>query len=555
MEVHGYVGPDDDPDKYRLVRKVGRGGEAELWEADLSLSGGRERVAVKILHADLATDAATWRARWQEQVDTLQQIRHSGVVSVHCSFEGARVHQPSQADRRDRALYLVMSWVDGQNLKHWRAQHTRPEDHVEVFRYLAQVADVLDWLHSGRAISSGRPVLHCDITPSNGIISPDGTVVLVDFGLVRIAQHVTKVPRGTPGYCAPEVGIGEYSPATDRYAFGGLAFYLLTGSNPPTNPRRQIDELAAAAGSDGNPARLDQLAQIFADDPDSRPTAREWLRLLRCDETTVVTRGPMRSLAAGVAIRPGGSGIATHHRVRRGRPATVAVRPRRGRRRLWIVATTTAVAGAALILGLTTAAPPRTPAATIPEGFLVYEAMLKTEPDEESGQWFEFDLNNNLIAAVTAPCQPPDASEVSHSDARSVKYFVWAGNQFRGFTETLIVYPDEHTAKRVVAEQRDAVDACPSITDLSGNLKRISQQAVEIGDEAMRVSEVGFGPSGQPMLGGTRSLVVRRGVAVLFYNDTKLWKPTASPEDFAQMEEDAGYLVEKMCIFDPDCRA
>jgi serine/threonine protein kinase len=278
-----FIGPSDDPDKYRLRRQVGHGGEAELWQADLHLVGGREPVAVKILNSEHGTAAAMWQRRWADQVDLLRLIHHPAVVGVHCHFEGAKMHAASRADPASRCLCLVMNWVDGPTLRDWVVDHHAPKHRTEAMRYLGQVAAVLDHLHSGRATPSGRAVIHGDISPSNVIINPDGQAVLVDFGLFRIARHVSMVGAGTEGYCAPEVSrAGEYSPASDRYAFGGL---------------------------------IDQLARIFSDDPAQRPPAGQWLRLLRMHSTAAVS-------SHGVAAQPGGS---AHRQRRLTAPAAAAV--------------------------------------------------------------------------------------------------------------------------------------------------------------------------------------------------------------------------------------
>jgi serine/threonine protein kinase len=284
-----FIGPDDEPDKYRLLRQVGVGGEAELWEADLAFAGERERAAVKILRAGHAVEVERWRERWAEQAELLRLIRHPGVVGVHSYFEGARMHLFGQADPHDRALYLVMNWVDGQSLLQWVPQHTRPEDRWDALRYLGQVAAVLDWLHSGRATSSKRPVVHGDISPANVIINPDGQAVVVDFGLFRMVRHVTVAPAGTHGYCAPEVlRSGEYSPASDQYAFGGLAYYVLTGNHPPTDRAELHAGLAIIAGSSDQRITVEDLAVIFAEDPDARPPAGEWIGALQMQSSTVL---------------------------------------------------------------------------------------------------------------------------------------------------------------------------------------------------------------------------------------------------------------------------
>ncbi len=94
---HFFVGPEDEPNKYRLLRHVGGGGEAVLWEADLAFAGDRERVAVKILRVEHAEEVARWRERWADQAELLGFIRHPGVVGVHAHFEGAQMHLPGQA--------------------------------------------------------------------------------------------------------------------------------------------------------------------------------------------------------------------------------------------------------------------------------------------------------------------------------------------------------------------------------------------------------------------------------------------------------------------------
>jgi eukaryotic-like serine/threonine-protein kinase len=292
------VGPYDAPDTYRLRRQVGNGGEAVLWEADVDLSGERERVAVKILHEHHGLDLARWQERWAEQARLLKLASHPAVVGVHEHFAGPAMHRPGAADPASRALYLVMNWVEGQNLGEWVVRNRRPEDRLEGLRYLTQVAGVLDWLHSGRVASSGRPVVHGDISPGNVVVNRDGQAVLVDFGLVKIDRHVTTTPTGTPGYRAPELlRHGEYTPASDRYAFGALAYYVLSGENPPEDPQ------ALAAGLGRLPesvpvAASAELGRIVAENPDDRPPAGEWMRQLRLHSSTAsVVAGGLPPLA------------------------------------------------------------------------------------------------------------------------------------------------------------------------------------------------------------------------------------------------------------------
>jgi serine/threonine protein kinase len=308
------VGTDEDPDRYRLRRQVGDGGEAELWEAETA-APERERVAVKVLPPG-PTDDPQWRERWAEQVELLRSVRHPGVARVRDAFEGARMHPPGLADPQEPARYLVSDWVDGEDLRSWVPRHRSPDDLDPALRLLGQVAAVLDALHSGQASRSGRPVVHGDLGPGNVIVDPAGQAVLVDFGVSRVAGRVAAAPAGTRGYCAPEVAQrGEYGPAADRYAFGGLAYYVLTGTHPPVDPRL-AGGLAGIEALADEPVTQDELAAIFDPDPDRRPAAGDWLRRLRRQASTGAAlavptdaprpaRRPRRArfvVAAGVAL-------------------------------------------------------------------------------------------------------------------------------------------------------------------------------------------------------------------------------------------------------------
>lgn len=287
-----YVGPDTEPDKYRLVQLVAGGGEAELWRAVTPVHGAWEQVAVKVLSDAHDAGSDRWRRRWAEQVDLLRLIHHPGVVGVHQYFEGTVMHRAGQPGD-GRRLYLVMNWVSGDNLADWRVLHTSPRDQVDGIRYLLQVADVLTWLHRGQGTHSGRPVVHGDLTPANVIVNDDGQVVLVDFGLVRVARddRTPQVAEGTRGYCAPEViASGSYSPASDRYAFGALTVFMITGVHPPESAQEIYTLLAADPVVGGSPDLLRHLMAMFDPQPELRPEPDEWIRGLRGQTTSALSR-------------------------------------------------------------------------------------------------------------------------------------------------------------------------------------------------------------------------------------------------------------------------
>ncbi|WP_405997219.1 protein kinase domain-containing protein [Streptomyces sp. NBC_00829] len=311
-----HVGPDGASDRYRLLRSIGRGGEAVLYLAEIELAGATEPVVVKVLDSRKTLSPEEFgriSAKWSEQAELLRFVHRLGVVGVREHFEGSVAHGKGEA-RSDsgRALYLVMNHVDGTDLQDWRAdrQVQTPAERREAMRCLEQLAEVLDHLHSGMATPSGRVVVHGDLSPGNVMIDTDGQATLVDFGLSKLAaDHRTAEIWFTPGYAAPEVFSGARNPSTDRYAFGAIAYFLLSGDTPAP----QANELRAAFlalpffARSGAPdlEHENRIAAIFSPDPLQRPTAlTTWVRDLRRIVGTTTTAAPALHSAATVHRTP-----------------------------------------------------------------------------------------------------------------------------------------------------------------------------------------------------------------------------------------------------------
>lgn len=317
------IGPETEPDRYRLVRSIGRGGEALLYLAELELAGETEPVVLKIFDtAATVTEEQFTRIgrRWKEQAELLRFVHRPGVVGVREYFEAQPVHRSGEvAAVSGRALVLVLNYVDGLDLRDWRAGHdfASAQDWREVASVLAQLAETLDFLHSGLATPSRRLVVHGDLSPGNVMVDDRGRTTLVDFGLSKLtAEGSTAQVWFTPGYAAPEVFEGKRTPATDRYAFGGIAYFLLSGQAPPIAP----DQLAQALGGLPQFAALPadtraRLCAIAAADPDRRPgELSSWVAELRraVELTPSSEQGTLRAVpsAAGpygeLAVSPYG---------------------------------------------------------------------------------------------------------------------------------------------------------------------------------------------------------------------------------------------------------
>jgi serine/threonine-protein kinase len=205
-------------DRYRLDEPIATGGMGEVWRAtDVTL--GRA-VAVKVLRASLLPDAA-FDARFRAEARTLAALSHPNVVNIYDYG-----HSPVPDGD---AVFLVMAHVDGQPLSA-RIAATGGLPVGETLAVLAQAADALHAAH-------GNGIVHRDVKPANLLVRPDGTVVLVDFGVARspalTSASTGNQVLGTALYMAPEQASGRpVSPATDIYALGAVGYHCLVGHPP-----------------------------------------------------------------------------------------------------------------------------------------------------------------------------------------------------------------------------------------------------------------------------------------------------------------------------------
>ncbi|WP_328942401.1 protein kinase [Streptomyces sp. NBC_00250] len=298
-----HIGPDSTPDRYRLLRSIGRGGEAVLYLAEIELAGGAEPVVVKVLDSKTTITPEVFERisqKWNEQAELLRFVHRPGVVGVREHFQGPPIHRPGESGTiTGRALVLVMNHVDGLDLRDWRAERTlaTPGERREVMRTLEQLADVLDWLHSGKATPSGRTVVHGDLSPGNVMVDEHGQATLVDFGLSKLtADHQTAEVWFTPGYAAPEIFEGKRTPGTDRYAFGAIAYFLLSGQSPPTAPEQLVSALGALPQIAGLPAeQRERVLSIAAADAGRRPLSLSaWVKDVRHGVVSTTTSRPAK---------------------------------------------------------------------------------------------------------------------------------------------------------------------------------------------------------------------------------------------------------------------
>lgn len=212
--------------RYRIQHKIGGGGMGEVYLAEDTRLPGRQCAIKRMSPAQLAPRDRNWIINaFQQEAQMLANLRHEGLTSVTDFF----------AERGD--WYLVMDYVKGETLEKRleRARKGRlPLD--EVLNITRQLCDVLEYLHE-----QNPTVVFRDLKPANVMLTPEGKVKLIDFGIARFfkpGQTKDTMNLGTPGYAAPELygGLGQSAPPTDIYGLGVLMHQMVTGHDPTTNP-------------------------------------------------------------------------------------------------------------------------------------------------------------------------------------------------------------------------------------------------------------------------------------------------------------------------------
>ncbi|MEE6258492.1 protein kinase [Plantactinospora sonchi] len=219
-------------DRYLLNDRVATGGMGEVWSATDTLL--RRRVAVKVLLPALISDTE-FITRFRTEARLMAALRHPGIVQVYDYGENAPV------DGGHRVDYLVMEYLEGVPL----SKRIKAAGRLGVAETLSVVAQAAQALHVAHQAS----IVHRDVKPSNLLVQPDGSIVLVDFGVARSANITgitgSNVVLGTAHYMAPEQISGRpVSAATDIYALGALAYCCLTGRPPftGTNPLHVVSQ-------------------------------------------------------------------------------------------------------------------------------------------------------------------------------------------------------------------------------------------------------------------------------------------------------------------------
>jgi len=246
-------------DRFVIKAKLGSGAMGEVFLAEDSLL--RRRVAIKVIRLEHSRDAA-FHHRMQKEAERASQLNDPHIAAIHDLIE------------QDGRLSLVMEYVEGETL---RARLREPLAGPEFFSIAEQCL-------AGVSAAHRHGIVHCDLKPENLMITPEGTVKILDFGFAQPTQKEASTETlscatlgGTPGYMAPEVLLGGTpDERSDIFSLGIVLYEALAGHHPfrvepaPSTADR-IVQCDPAPLPPGAPAGMNAvLALMLAKEPAQR---------------------------------------------------------------------------------------------------------------------------------------------------------------------------------------------------------------------------------------------------------------------------------------------
>jgi eukaryotic-like serine/threonine-protein kinase len=185
--------------------------------------------AVKEMHVAAPDDRTRMLriANFEREAAMLATLSHSAIPKIFDFFSDGGL------------IYLVLEFIDGQDLESVIDKSTGPIAEDTLIDWSLQILDVLAYLHEHQP----EPIVFRDMKPSNIMLRPDGSVVLIDFGIARTFQPMQRGTMiGTEGYAPPEQYRGIAEPRGDIYALGATLHHLATGSDPRSETPFTFDQ-------------------------------------------------------------------------------------------------------------------------------------------------------------------------------------------------------------------------------------------------------------------------------------------------------------------------
>ncbi|MEP6758147.1 MAG: Stk1 family PASTA domain-containing Ser/Thr kinase [Actinomycetota bacterium] len=248
-------------DRYRVEARIGLGGMAEVYRGfDPALE---RTVAIKVLLPPYDRDAG-FVARFRREAQAAARLSHPNIVGVY----------DTGADGETQ--YIVMEYIEGRTLASFLSGGGKPTP--------MQAVDLADKIAGALAAAHAQGIVHRDIKPANVMVTRQGAVKVMDFGIARLQSDATAPQTssviGTPAYFSPEQAQGQSVDArSDIYSLGCVLYELLahrppfTGDTPVAIAYKQVNEspLAPSGINPDVPPRLDAVVmKCMAKNPANR---------------------------------------------------------------------------------------------------------------------------------------------------------------------------------------------------------------------------------------------------------------------------------------------
>lgn len=211
--------------RYVIVHRLAQGGQSAVYLVTDTYDGGKQRAIKEMSEANLNADEREHALNdFMREANMLRTLSHPALAKVYDTFvEGQK-------------QFLVMEYVRGHNLEDELIQVGRPLEWKRVVGWGIALCDVLQYLHS-----QNPAIIYRDLKPANVMLTPDGGIKLIDFGIARWlhpmrARDTSQL--GTDGYAPLEQYSARSETRSDLYALGASLYHLLTGRVPEAAPTR-----------------------------------------------------------------------------------------------------------------------------------------------------------------------------------------------------------------------------------------------------------------------------------------------------------------------------
>ncbi|HEY6393832.1 MAG TPA: serine/threonine-protein kinase [Candidatus Binataceae bacterium] len=213
------VSVGENLDQYHLTEVIARSGMASIFKATDRISC--ETVAIKVPYLQFESDVVFY-GRFQREEEVGRRLDHPNIIKV-------------LTPRHKSRMYIAMEYVDGVSLRAIM-RDKKPLALDKALNFARQICEAVVYMHS-------QGVVHRDLKPENMLVTADGVIKIMDFGIAldesarRLTWSGLSSTIGTPDYMAPEQVSGRRGDArTDIYSLGVILYEMLTGALPYSGP-------------------------------------------------------------------------------------------------------------------------------------------------------------------------------------------------------------------------------------------------------------------------------------------------------------------------------